>query len=406
MVYSRILPGILVIIALACAHQSCYKGSTGPSAATFRPLNPAYKWYGNNRARLDAMMRERGSSSPGYNPQKKPVAVFDWDNTIMKMDVGAGTIVWVVENDKIIQPESWRSLSSLLTPEALEALNAACPIMSPGSALETSSNQACADEIVVISLDGLTREGKPAFVQGTETMEPAYAWAVQLQSGYTPDQVRAFAEKHFDAYLYNVIGETRHYHRDVYPVWQRIYDQMRDLVGALQHNGFDVWICSASCQYIVETAARRIGVDPDHVIGVRPLLEDGKITPVFEGAGTFEDGNQSLITYKKGKRIWINKVIFGLAGEEAETVTGLTTFAAGDSDTDVFFLRDAEYRKLVINRNKREVMCYAYANEDGKWLINPMFILPLHRKDTPYTCTDLTNGQGETLQDQRDSVFW
>jgi len=147
-------------------------------------------------------------------------------------------------------------------------------------------------------------------------------------------------------------------------------------------------------------------VDADHVIGVRPVLENGKITPVFQGAGTFPDGNQSLMTFRKGKRIWINKVIFGLSGEEADTASGLTPFAAGDSDTDLFFLRDAAYRKLVINRNKTQAMCYAYYNEDDKWLINPMFILPYHQKAEPYDCSGLKDSQGNPIPNQADTVFW
>ena len=48
-------------------------------------------------------------------------------------------------------------------------------------------------------------------------------------------------------------------------------------------------------------------------------------------------------------------------------------FAAGDSDTDIEFLRDATF-KFVLNRNKSELMCNAYYDEDDSWRINPMFI--------------------------------
>jgi hypothetical protein len=40
----------------------------------------------------------------------------------------------------------------------------------------------------------------------------------------------------------------------------------------------------------------------------------------------------------------------------------------------------------VINRNKPEVMCHALANQDGFWIINPMFITPKAKKKTPYEC--------------------
>ena len=50
---------------------------------------------------------------------------------------------------------------------------------------------------------------------------------------------------------------------------------------------------------------------------------------------------------------------------------------AGDSDTDATMVRDATGAHIAINRNKPELMCHAYANTDGRWVVNPMFIEPL-----------------------------
>jgi len=52
-------------------------------------------------------------------------------------------------------------------------------------------------------------------------------------------------------------------------------------------------------------------------------------------------------------------------------------FAAGDADGDATFISDATALRLVINRNQIELMCRAYADLDGRWLVNPMFINPL-----------------------------
>jgi hypothetical protein len=61
-------------------------------------------------------------------------------------------------------------------------------------------------------------------------------------------------------------------------------------------------------------------------------------------------------------------------------------FAAGDSDTDADFVRDATY-KLVLNRNKPELMCYAYFNEQDTWRVNPMFIEPKAMRAGGYPCS-------------------
>jgi hypothetical protein len=60
-------------------------------------------------------------------------------------------------------------------------------------------------------------------------------------------------------------------------------------------------------------------------------------------------------------------------------------FAAGDSDTDIEFLRDAQYR-LVLNRGKKELMCHAYYNSFDRWRVNPMFIQPRAAGST-YPCS-------------------
>ena len=86
-----------------------------------------------------------------------------------------------------------------------------------------------------------------------------------------------------------------------------------------------------------------------------------------------------MITYIDGKRCWINQEIFDVRGAAAEKVQPAQqrqVFAAGDSDTDISFLRDATALRLVLNRNKNELMCRAYDNSDGRWIVNPMFIEP------------------------------
>ena len=149
---------------------------------------------------------------------------------------------------------------------------------------------------------------------------------------------------------------------------------------------------TASPQSVIEVYAEEVGITPDHVVGIRSTLtDDGKMTAKLEGCGTFADGNQEIITYRQGKRCFINKMIFGVKGANPQmSLRSPTAFAAGDSDTDVYFVKDALHH-LAINRNKSELMCNAYANLDRFWIINPMFIEPLARKQpdatgTTYSC--------------------
>ena len=79
-------------------------------------------------------------------------------------------------------------------------------------------------------------------------------------------------------------------------------------------------------------------------------------------------------------------------------------FGAGDSDTDIEFLRDARY-KLVLNRNKKEVMCHAYYNSNDSWRVNPMFIEPRAAQTSPYACAvDACKNDGGTGGPCRDDA--
>jgi hypothetical protein len=403
---------------------------------TVKHLDPTLVWVDDNRTRLDDMMDSLGKSSQGYNAEKPPVAIFDWDNTVIKNDIGDATMFWMLKNDKILQPpgKNWRRTSPLLTMEAATALSTACDALAAdGAPLPTKTDTACADEIVSVYYDGATTAGADAFGGfNYRTMEPGYAWAAQLQAGYSPDEIRSFAQGAIDENLAAMEGATQTVgSRADLNGYIRIYDQIKDLIGALQENGFDVWVVSASSQLIVEPFASRVGIQADHVIGIRIVPgTDSRTTYDIQGCGSVPDGTNdgqgavtgnSLITYIEGKRCWVNRVIFGDMGptamDRATDPAKRPAFGAGDSDTDVAFLQDASNLRLALNRNKKEIMCNAYANLGGTWLVNPMFISPKAKLDTGYACStdackDATgaagpclNEEGAIIADQQDTVF-
>lgn len=164
---------------------------------------------------------------------------------------------------------------------------------------------------------------------------------------------------------------------------------------------------------MVEVWAQGAGIEADHVIGIRNTTTyGGRFTAHLQGCGSVRDGADTMITYIDGKRCWINKEIFGVRGAAAERVRPAArrqVFAAGDSDTDISFLRDATALRLVVNRNKNELMCRAYDNSDGRWIVNPMFIEPKKHKTDPYPCAttgyvDHDGTKGPVLRDDRSVV--
>ncbi|GAA3092131.1 haloacid dehalogenase-like hydrolase [Streptomyces roseofulvus] len=414
----KLRPTAASAAALALA-TTCLLPATGAEAkpAACPTLNSSAGWYGDNKARIDALIADHCHDKGG----RKPVAVFDWDNTVIKNDVGDATFYWLLRNDRVRPPRDgdWSTTSRYLTPEAATALGEACP--ADVRTLPTSTDTACADELLSVYGWGATTGGKTAFTgYDHRRMEPQYAWLAQLLHGWTTREAAAFAAAARVENLAAPQGATQQVGTGQVTGWVRHYDQQRDLIRTLQDGGFDVWIVSASPEPVVDVWAKGVGVDPSHAVGIRNTTSHGRLTSHLKGCGGIRDGEDAMITYIDGKRCWINQEVFGVRGPAAERVQPAArrqVFAAGDSDTDISFLRDATGLRLVLNRNKNELMCRAYENGDGRWLVNPMFIEPKQRKTSPYPCATtgytasdgsaqpVRRADGSIVPDQLDTVF-
>lgn len=405
------------------AHHDDELGLAGHGPCRPLALRADLPWYGGNREQLTAWMDSAGCKSAGYDRDRAPVALFDWDNTVTKNDVGDAITFHLIANGKVRQPPAadWRRLSRYLTEDAASALRTACGDSVPaGQPLPTQSNLACADELLSVYIDSKTRAGAAAFAGwNRRRMEPAYALTAQLLSGYTHFEVSRLALEAVGPQLSAPQGTTQVVGTRTVNGWIRLYDQSHDLIRALQSRGYDVWVITASPQDVVAALAPLVGISPTRVIGIRSLTDrSGRLTPSFEGCGPVAAGDNSMITYIEGKRCWVNQIVYGDRSPRAierRPATARQLFAAGDSDTDIEFLRDARY-KLVLNRNKSEVMCFAYRNGQASWLVNPMFLEPRPARPAPYPCSttaclaaDGTAGpckddSGAVIPDQLDRV--
>jgi phosphoglycolate phosphatase-like HAD superfamily hydrolase len=417
-----VLAGGLASVLLACTGPQGPEGPTGPEGsdsprAPRRLLDDKIgRWLPDNRERLNALIQDVGIASPAFDPRNRPVAVFDWDNTLVKNDLGDATFFWMLRHDKVLQPagKDWSTTSRHLTAEARAALTSACDLAGePGQPLRTSDHPACADELVSIYSSGKTRAAQAAWdKQVTLTLNTSYAWVAQLQAGYTPEEVRGFARSAYAENAFNPVGTTQTVGSVTGLAYHvRVYEEMVDLVETMQDNGFDVWVLTASPQFVIDAVSEQlIGVKPNRVVGIRSVTDaQGRLTAHLQGCGPVADGDDTLITYDQGKRCWINKAIYHqpveqqLARQPDERQRQV--FAAGDSDTDLAFMQDATRLKLVLNRNKVQLMCNAYANARGTWLVQPMFVRPAAQAANPYPCTSAVDAAGQPLVDEDGQRF-
>ncbi|WP_431044751.1 haloacid dehalogenase-like hydrolase [Streptomyces sp. P1-3] len=417
-----LVTGLLATAALAASVPAAGAVPSAPAYRTDCPqLDTSLKWYGDNRAKLQQMIDERGSCSGTGGP--RPVAAFDWDNTVVKNDITDATLAWSLKHDKILRPKSWRDTSAWLTPAADRALTQACGTSVPvGRPLPTSDNAACADEIMEIRVTAKTMSGEEAFAGDWNHRRtvPEYAWIPQLFAGHSPRALNSFARKARAENLAAPIGSTQTVGTHKLAGYIRYYDQQKDLIRTLKAAGFDVYIVSASSEPIAEAWSGGVGLDREHTIGIRNLTRHGKLTTGIRGCGDVDDGRGDALPYMDGKRCMINQEIFKIKGADAwerQDPAHRLAFGAGDADTDVTFVDDATGAHLAINRNKSELMCRGYDNADGRWVVNPMFIDPLPQKPGAYPCATagataadgshvpVLRADGTVIPDQADGVF-
>ncbi|WP_030684250.1 hypothetical protein [Streptomyces sp. NRRL B-1347] len=406
--------------AAATAAPASHTGAHCPQ------LSKKLTWYGDNRARLQKVIDERGTCSNPHlgHGKKRPVAAFDWDNTVVKNDVTDATISWALRHDKILRPKSWKSSSKWMTAAGHRALTKACGTAVPvGKPLPTSTDTDCADEILQIREDGTTMGGAAAFA-GTwhhRRTVPQYAWVPQLFAGHTVKEVESYAKKARTEALAAPVGTTRTIGSHTVPGYARYYEQQRDLIRTLKKAGFDVYIVSAGSEPVAEVWSRGVGIDRKHTIAIRSVLDGkGRITTWNQGCGGVGVNKGDVIPYIDGKRCFINQEIYKIKGKKAwdkQRWSQRIAVGGGDADTDVTFVGDATGAHLVLNRNKGEFMCRAYDNADGRWVVNPMFIEPLPQKPGTYPCATgaynepdgrkgpVLREDGSVVPDQQDTVF-
>lgn len=422
----RTKSAIVVGLAAAAALAASVPATAAPAHdRASRPncpqLDKKLPWAGDNRARLQKMIDERGTCSGKRGP--RPVAAFDWDNTVVKNDITDATLAWSLKHDKILRPKRWSDTSAWLTPAADKALTKACGTSVPvGRPLPTSKNTACTDEIFEIREKSQTMAGEPAFAGDWNHRRtvPAYGWIPQLFAGHTPAALNSFAKQARAEQLAAPVGAKQTVGTHTIAGYIRYYDQQKDLIRTLKAAGFDVYIVSASSEPIAEAWSSGVGLDRKHTIGIRSITEHGRLTTSLKGCGGVETGRGDALPYMDGKRCMINQEIFKIKGAKAwkqQDAAHRIALGAGDADTDVTFVNDATGAHVAINRNKSELMCRAYDDADGRWVANPMFIEPMSRKSGTYPCSTtgataadgsrmpVLRADGSVIPDQADKAF-
>lgn len=156
-----------------------------------------------------------------------------------------------------------------------------------------------------------------------------YPYATQVLAGMKVSEIQALARDFF-----------KDFSRNVYP-------GQKALIQRLQQAGVEVWIVSASPQWLIEVGAPYLGVKPDHVVGVRLAVANGLATPHLLPPMTFRQGKvEAIDKYIRKQPVYVS----------------------GDSITDFEMLQYASRLQMVINpkdKNAPEDNIFLQASQRG-----------------------------------------
>ncbi|MEQ0488341.1 HAD family hydrolase [Anaerococcus murdochii] len=322
---------------------------------------------------LNKLIADHGRDNPAYNPEKKPFAVFDWDNTSIIGDVEEAAFYYLVTNLAFkINPEDlyhiirknvdkgdFKDPYKNLDGNSVNIDQISADIYDVYKRLYGTSDRLGGD--VPFNLIKETNAYKEfvakmffrykAAEYDKDARDP-YCWMTFLFTNYDQNEIEEFCDK---AFKFVKKEEAR---REIftspeiesqagrisvsYFVGMGDIPEMADLFHTLEREGIDVYVVSASFIDIVRAFATKNSYkfDGEKVLGLRLAKDDeGKVIPELD--------HSYPLTQKSGKSETIKKLI------QNETNYG-PILVGGDSDGDYAMLTDFEETDLgiIIDRQR------------------------------------------------------
>lgn len=322
---------------------------------------------------INKLIADHGRDNPAYNPEKKPFAVFDWDNTSIIGDVEEAAFYYLVSNlafkinpddlyyiirknvDKADFKDPYKNFQG--KPVNIDKISR--DIYQAYKELYGISDRLGGH----VPFD-LIKETKPyqefvakmffrykAAKYDKSAREP-YCWMTFLFTNYKQDEIEDFCEEAF------VFVKNQEARREIftspemeseagrvsvsYFVGMGDIPEMADLFHSLEREGIDVYVVSASFIDIVRAFATKNSYKfaGEKVLGLRLAKDDeGKILPKLD--------HSYPLTQKAGKSETIRKLI------QNENNYG-PILVGGDSDGDYAMLTDFKETDLgiIIDRKR------------------------------------------------------
>jgi phosphoserine phosphatase len=327
-------------------------------AQTVDTADEAGNWLPENLARI----HDRLNDIVVHATSKRPVAVFDFDNTCIFRDVGQAVFRSQVQHLRYrLTPEQ---LAAILPPPEGEL--AGRPMAAVTSTLCDAYQQLWPLIAASRQAEALRLPAYPLFAtlllwftisaRKDERLGPRYVlpFMGKMLAGFTTAELRSLAvevvqevgkEPLTDQTLRFDAPEPIGRIEASFPLGLHAFAEMRRLMHRLETLGIGRYVISASTEWLVEGAAQWLGfpVAAEHIFGIRVQL-DGE-----ERLG-IEDAEAYPTTFREGKaeiiRQWID---------------GTPVLVAGDADTDFEMLTlPGVAIRLLINRRQTGLISTLY----------------------------------------------
>lgn len=347
------------------------------------PLLQPGRWDPYNRQQLEVLLGQG-------DPQARPYAVFDWDNTSIFSDVEEAALAYQLQHLVFgMKPEQLRETMVSGVPEGLPGFAELVDDIVDNYGWLYLRYEGFSGQQSLQSLQSTPQFGaftvKLRYLYGAleDHFGPpvAFPWVTCLFRGLTPQQVRHLGAEAVRWQLQQPVGRTTWTSPAELPgragvvsvSWNsgmRTLPEMQDLYRCLRKQGFEVWVCTASQADLIRefSSAPEFGyLNPDtHVLGIElELDEQGRYL------GQTREGHP--LTFGKGKTEAIERFLVPRYGHGPALV-------AGDTVNDQDMMQDFAdtQRVLIVHRSPDpnsplgqmvRLARESYAKPGGKYLL-------------------------------------
>lgn len=253
------------------------------------------------------------------------VVAFDWDNTVMRGDIGDLVMLQLLAEHEIQKPAQWSDWGPL-TEACIAALSDA---FGTSSTLATTAHDARTLLAEIAWKE--TAHGAQAFDPHMNEVFRAPYWMMACLLEALPVETRIVLSQ--KAFHKAQQASLEHRTRNI-EAFARPRPSMLALARWAEARGVATWVVSASEETIVRTLATSLGFHGGRVIGASP-------------SSSLRIFGERVMTFDEGKRMHLAHRAFGVSAAAAHTHRPRIAIACGDSDTDFGMLACADLIVLV-----------------------------------------------------------